>query len=204
MGWKIFSIISIVVVLSTIIGPFAASHHSLLGLIGIGISIPASAGVLFYAFGKPKPSSLWHAFSWVFAAQSIGVITFFVVRTIQVAAGHSPVATATLLMLVTGYQYFTWLALYRLSGRGLPRHSSKSATRAERFAQFATEAATRHPRRTKIIAWCFVTIILAAVPVIVWDAISAGKPYKLMMPTIIGIVLGVRGYASAKKAREGK
>jgi hypothetical protein len=204
MAWRVFSVLNALIVFSTVLGPFASSHHSLLGLIAIGMSVPAAGGVYLYAFEKPATRSLWSAFSWLFAADSIGVIVYFAMRIIEVGPHHRPAAMAILFALVVAYQYFTWLAICRLSGKRLPLQASAGRKRDEPFTRVIAEAAENHPGRAKALAWCLLAVLVAVAPLVVWHAIAEGKAYKLLLPSVIGIVCGLKSYASAKAARQNR
>jgi hypothetical protein len=193
MGWRIFSVLNVLIVLWITFAPFASSNRSLIGWVGIAMSVLASGGVFLYVFGKPVGQRFWRAFSFLFAAISLVVVAFFVMRSIQVGTNHRAFVVAALLALIGAYHYFTWLAVHRL-GKGLVCASSIARNRGEYFNHLLTEAAIKHPRRVKVVAWSFVVVILAAVPLTVWNVFSEGKAYKLVVPIVMGLVFGFKAY----------
>jgi hypothetical protein len=117
-GWKVFSVLNALVVISTIVGPRAGSYDSPFELAGIIISIPAALGLILYAFGKHLFSStFWKVFAWVFAGFSLVAIGLFLKQTVATAMadGFKPVGMLGAIAVVVCLQFFTWLALQRLS-----------------------------------------------------------------------------------------
>jgi hypothetical protein len=133
MGWKLLGVMNVLIAMVAIFG--TGSSHSILGVIAVAMTVPATAGVFLYAYGKAVDVRFWRIFSWLFAADSVGIVTFFIVRSIEVGSRHNPLAVAFLLAFVIGCQFFTWLALHRLSNP----HRVDRLAEAVRVARISTD-----------------------------------------------------------------
>jgi hypothetical protein len=203
MSWKFFSLLNVAFVLTTIVGPFSSSHHGVAGLIALALSVPAAGGVVLYAFDRPASPSLWGVFSWLFAADSLGIFGYFALRMVEIGPRGGPLAVAVVLTAVGVYQYCVWLALHRLAeGEARPRPSA-SRGRDDR-SSLIMAAAKNDPERARIIAWCLLAALVIAAPLAVWHTVATGHANRLIAPVVLGLIGGLRYYGSAKKLREGR
>ena len=135
MGWKILGVANALIALVAI---FGNASHGVLGVIAAAMAIPATVGVFLYAYGKTVEPRFWRIFSWLFAADSVGIVTFFIVRSIEVGPRHNPMTVVFLLVFVIGCQFFTWMALHRLS-------SSRQRDMFAKASRAAPAPPVRHP-----------------------------------------------------------
>lgn len=112
MGWRFFGLLNVLIAMVAICGP--VPHHNVLAGIATIMTVPAAGGVLLYANGSPTGPRLWRVFSWLYAANAVGFVTFLVIRSIEIAPRHNPVLLVVVMASIVACHYFTWLALHRL------------------------------------------------------------------------------------------
>jgi hypothetical protein len=200
MRWKFLGLMNVLIASVAIAGP---GEYSVPRLVCFGMAIPAAVGVFLYASEATAAERFWRIFSWLFAAESIGLADFLLRRSIAIWSAHSPVLIVALLAFVFASQFFTWQALHRL-GQGLRIPVARRSARDERSAQFLAEAAKDHPKTAKVAAWTLMIAIIAVFPMALWHQISERGVYSLVAPTVAGLVIGLKLYGAQKKARAGK
>jgi hypothetical protein len=200
MGWKLLGLMNVLIVMVAIFGP--GSSYGVLGLLAVTMAIPAAAGVFLYAYERPVEPRFWRVFSWLFAVDSVGIVTFFVIRSIEIGPHHNAVLVASFLIFMISCQYLTWLAIYRL-GQDLPRPIAQSTAKGQRFGRLIAESADQTPRQVGIGTWCVMLALFTTAPLVIWYQISEGKISKLILPAVFGLAIGLRSYMVAKKARGG-
>lgn len=117
MGWKLLGLMNVLFAVLAMIGP--GSNHGAVRLVVVVITVVATRGVFLHSGGAFGRQRFWRPFSWIVAANGAGVVLFFVVRSLEVGHRHNPVLVSLLLAFIVSCQFFTWLAIHRLSGSGL-------------------------------------------------------------------------------------
>lgn len=120
LGWKAFALINAGVVVSILVAPAPGMFDDPLNIISTILSLPAAIGLLIYAFNQgPGSPRLWAACSWMFGGYSI---VGLVVGCYRIIGKMDPTPYGILVAIgaiatVGAHQYFTWVALWRLSHR---------------------------------------------------------------------------------------
>jgi type II secretory pathway component PulM len=70
-------------------------------------------------------------------------------------------------------------------------------TKAEAFGRWLAQ----HPRRARSIAWAVLILLLVVSTVGIWLSFTTGKEFRLLIPAVVAICVGLRFYRQAQKAR---
>jgi len=117
-GWKIFAIFSAIISIWAIFD--AKSYDSSVQMLGLAISIPATIGLIFFAFNKSFLSArFWRTFAAIYIAYSVVILGISVqdLTAQHTESGKSIWIYVGAFAVIFALQFFTSLALWRYSLR---------------------------------------------------------------------------------------
>jgi hypothetical protein len=117
-GWKIFAIFSAIVSIWAIFD--GTSYNGPVQMLGLAISIPATIGLILFAFNMSFLSArFWRAFAAIYIAYSIAVLGMSVqnLNVQHTESGKGIWIYVGAFAVMFALQFFTSLALWRYSSR---------------------------------------------------------------------------------------